>query len=153
MSTKETTSGLGFSDYLVRTLPHSVYTAVSVNGELTLSVPASSIKEVLLFLRDHTNCQFKVLIDICGVDYPEREARFEVVYNLLSVKYNSRIRVKVAVDELTPIDSVTSIYNSAGWYEREVWDLYGVFFSNHPDLRRILTDYGFDGHPLRRDFP
>ena len=77
---------------------------------------------------------------------------FEVVYNLLSIKYNSRIRVKVAVDELTPIDSATSIYNSAGWYEREVWDLYGVFFSNHPDLRRILTDYGFDGHPLRRDF-
>jgi len=94
-----------------------------------------------------------MLIDICGVDYPEKEARFEVVYNLLSIKYNSRIRVKVAVDELTPIDSVTSIYNSAGWYEREVWDLYGVFFSNHPDLRRILTDYGFDGHPLRRDFP
>ena len=153
MSTKQTTNGLGFADYLVKTLPHSVYTAVSVNGELTLSVPASSIKEVLFFLRDHTNCQFKVLIDICGVDYPEKEARFEVVYNLLSIKYNSRIRVKVAVDELTPIDSVTSIYNSAGWYEREVWDLYGVFFSNHPDLRRILTDYGFDGHPLRRDFP
>jgi NADH-quinone oxidoreductase subunit C len=124
-----------------------------VNGELTLSVPASSVKEVLLFLRDHTNCQFKMLIDICGVDYPEKEARFEVVYNLLSIKYNSRIRVKVVVDELMPIDSVTSIYNSAGWYEREVWDLYGVFFSNHPDLRRILTDYGFDGHPLRRDFP
>lgn len=153
MSEKETTNGLGFSDYLVRVLPHSVYTAVLVNGELTLSVPASSVKEVLLFLRDHTNCQFKMLIDICGVDYPEKEARFEVVYNLLSIKYNSRIRVKVAVDELTPIDSVTSIYNSAGWYEREVWDLYGVFFSNHPDLRRILTDYGFDGHPLRRDFP
>ena len=87
----------------------------------------------------------------CGLS--RKEARFEVVYNLLSVKYNSRIRVKVAVDELTPIDSVTSIYNAAGWYEREVWDLYGVFFSNHPDLRRILTDYGFDGHPLSRDFP
>ena len=82
---------------------------------------------MLLFLRDHTNCQFKVLIDICGVDYPEKEARFEVVYHLLSVKYNSRIRVKLAVDELTPVDSVTSIYNSAGWYEREVWDLYGYF--------------------------
>ena len=109
MSTKETTNRLGFADYLVSAIPHSVYTAVSVNGELTLSVPASSIKEVLLFLRDHTNCQFKVLIDICGVDYPEKEARFEVVYHLLSIKYNSRIRVKVAVDELTPVDSVTSI--------------------------------------------
>jgi len=142
-----------FSQSIVDMMPHSVYTAVSTNGELTLSVPASSIKEVLLFLRDHTNCQFKVLVDICGVDYPEREARFEVVYHLLSVKYNSRIRVKVAVDELTPVDSVVSIFSSAGWYEREVWDLYGVFFSNHPDLRRILTDYGFDGHPMRRDFP
>lgn len=142
-----------FSQSVVDMMPHSVYTAVSANGELTLSVPASSIKEVLLFLRDHTSCQFKVLIDICGVDYPEREARFEVVYHLLSVKYNSRVRVKVAVDELTPVDSVVSIFSSAGWYEREVWDLYGVFFSNHPDLRRILTDYGFDGHPMRRDFP
>ena len=112
-----------------------------------------SSQEVLYFLRDHTSCQYKVLIDICGVDYPERNARFEVVYHLLSIKYNSRIRVKVAVDELTPVDSVTSIYNSAGWYEREIWDLYGVFFSNHPDLRRILTDYGFDGFPLRKDFP
>ena len=131
MSEKETTNGLGFSDYLVRVLPHSVYTAVLVNGELTLTVPASSVKEVLLFLRDHTNCQFKVLIDICGVDYPEREARFEVVYHLLSVKYNSRICVKVSVDELTPVDSFVSIFSSAGWYEREVLDLYGVFFSNH----------------------
>jgi NADH-quinone oxidoreductase subunit C len=134
-------------------MPHSIHSAVSVNDELTLSVPASSIKEVLVFLRDHTSCQFKVLIDICGVDYPERDARFDVVYHLLSVKYNSRIRIKVAVDELTPVDSGVSIFSSDGWYEREVWDLYGVFFSNHPDLRRILTDYGFDGHPMRRDFP
>ena len=145
---------LNFGQSLGDMMPHSVYTAVTAdNNELTLTVPASSIQEVLYFLRDHTSCQYKVLIDICGVDYPERNARFEVVYHLLSIKYNSRIRVKVAVDELTPVDSVTSIYNSAGWYEREIWDLYGVFFSNHPDLRRILTDYGFDGHPLRRDFP
>ena len=142
-----------FGQSLVDMMPHSIHSAVSVNDELTLSVPASSIKEVLVFLRDHTSCQFKVLIDICGVDYPERDARFDVVYHLLSVKYNSRIRVKVAVDELTPVDSVVSIFSSAGWYEREVWDLYGVFFSNHPDLRRILTEYGFDGHPMRRDFP
>ena len=142
-----------FGQSHVDMMPHSIHSAVSVNDELTLSVPASSIKEVLVFLRDHTSCQFKVLIDICGVDYPERDARFDVVYHLLSVKYNSRIRVKVAVDELTPVDSVVSIFSSAGWYEREVWDLYGVFFSNHPDLRRILTDYGFDGHPMRRDFP
>ena len=142
-----------FGQSIADMMPHSVYTAIAANGELTLTVPASSIKEVLYFLRDHTSCQFKMLLDICGVDYPERDARFEVVYHLLSIKYNSRIRLKVAVDELTPVDSVVSIFSSAGWYEREVWDLYGVFFSNHPDLRRILTDYGFDGHPMRRDFP
>ena len=94
-----------------------------------------------------------MLIDVCGVDYPEREQRFEVVYNLLSLKHNQRIRVKVATDEETPVPSVVGVFSSAGWYEREAWDLYGIFFSDHPDLRRILTDYGFEGHPLRKDFP
>ena len=142
-----------FSQSVVDMMPHSVYTAVSANGELTLSVPASSIKEVLLFLRDHTSCQFKVLIDICGVDYPEREARFEVVYHLLSVSLNQRIRVKLSVNDGDTVPSIVSIFDAANWYEREVWDLYGVIFTDHPDLRRILTDYGFEGHPLRKDFP
>jgi NADH-quinone oxidoreductase subunit C len=94
-----------------------------------------------------------MLIDVCGVDYPERERRFDVVYNLLSLKHNRRIRVKVRTDETTPVPSISQVFNAANWYERETWDLYGVAFSEHPDLRRLLTDYGFDGHPLRKDFP
>jgi NADH/F420H2 dehydrogenase subunit C len=93
------------------------------------------------------------MTDLCAVDYPEREARFEIVYNMISVRYNSRIRVKTSVNEVTPVDSVAEVFKAANWWEREVWDLFGVFFSNHPDLRRILTDYGFEGHPLRKDFP
>lgn len=142
---------LNFAKYLVDILP--IYSTTYSRGELTLIVPSCSIYEVLLFLRDHTNCQFKVLTDLCAVDYPERKARFEVVYNLISIRYNTRIRVKTSVDEVTPVESVCSIFNAAVWWEREIWDLFGVFFSNHPDLRRILTDYGFEGHPLRKDFP
>ena len=97
--------------------------------------------------------QFTLLIDLCGVDFPSRKDRFEVVYNLLSVKYNTRIRIKTCVDDITPVSSVTDVYSTAGWFERETWDMYGIFFSNHPDLRRLLTDYGFEGHPLRKDFP
>jgi NADH-quinone oxidoreductase subunit C len=118
-----------------------------------LRVHRNSIVKVLAFLKDDSNCQFQQLIDICGVDYPEREERFEVVYNLLSVTQNQRVRLKVATDEATPVPSATGVYKSAGWFERETWDLYGVFFSDHPDLRRILTDYGFQGHPMRKDFP
>jgi NADH-quinone oxidoreductase subunit C len=124
-----------------------------VRGELTIRVQASTIARVLTYLRDDPNCQFKLLVDLCGVDYPEREARFEVVYHLLSPRQNHRIRVKVATDETTPVPSVTSVFSSAMWYEREAWDLYGIYFSDHPDLRRLLTDYGFEGHPLRKDFP
>ena len=142
---------LNFGKYLVELLP--IYTTTYSRHELTLVVPSCSIYEVLLFLRDHTNCQFKTLTDLCVVDYPEREARFEVVYNLISYRYNTRIRVKTSVDEVTPLESTSSIFKAANWWEREAWDLYGVFFSNHPDLRRILTDYGFEGHPLRKDFP
>jgi NADH-quinone oxidoreductase subunit C len=94
-----------------------------------------------------------MLVDVCGVDYPSREERFEVVYNLLSLRQNHRVRVKVTTDEDTPVPSVAEVFSSANWFEREVWDLYGVFFADHPDLRRILTDYGFEGHPLRKDFP
>jgi len=142
---------LNFAKYLVDVLP--IYSTTYSRGELTLIVPACSILEVLTFLRDHTNCQFKCMADLCAVDYPERKARFEIVYNLISIRYNTRIRVKTSVDEVTPVDSVCDVFQAANWWEREVWDLFGVFFSNHPDLRRILTDYGFEGHPLRKDFP
>jgi len=122
-------------------------------GELMLVVKAPSIIRVLTHLRDDAGCLFKMLIDICGVDYPERARRFDVVYNLLSLRHNRRIRVKVPVDEATTVPSAVSVYSAAGWYERETWDLFGIAFSDHPDLRRLLTDYGFDGHPLRKDFP
>ncbi len=124
-----------------------------LHGELILYVKSDKIVDVLAFLQDDSQCQFKTLVDIAGVDYPQRELRFDVVYQLLSYKFNKRIRVKTATDEGVPIPSVVSIFPNAGWYEREIWDLYGVFFSDNPDLRRILTDYGFDGHPLRKDFP
>ena len=123
------------------------------NGELVLYTDAAHVVPLMLYLRDDEECSFQQLVDICGVDYPDRTARFEVVYNLLSLTKNCRIRVKLSVDEVTPVPSVTSIYPVANWFEREVWDMYGVFFSDHPDLRRILTDYGFDGHPQRKDFP
>jgi len=124
-----------------------------VRGELTIRVQTSAIARVLSYLRADPNCQFKLLLDLCGVDYPEREERFEVVYHLLSPRHNQRIRVKVRTDEITPVPSVTGFFSSAMWYEREAWDMYGIYFSDHPDLRRLLTDYGFEGHPLRKDFP
>ena len=105
------------------------------------------------FCRDHMNTQYKMLVDLTAIDYPSREARFVVVYNLCSHAYNCRLRVKTNVDEVTPLESCTHVFSSASWWEREAWDMFGIFFSNHPDLRRILTDYGFTGHPLRKDFP
>lgn len=123
------------------------------NGELIVTVKAQNLLKLCKFLRDDTQCLFQQLIDVCGVDYPERDQRFEVVYNLLSLRHNLRCRIKVHTDEDTPVPSVVSLWPAANWFEREVWDMYGVFFSDHPDLRRILTDYGFDGHPQRRDFP
>ncbi|MCB1832036.1 MAG: NADH-quinone oxidoreductase subunit C [Geminicoccaceae bacterium] len=122
-------------------------------GELTITVPASAIVRVLAWLRDEPNMLMKELVDLCGVDYPERDQRFEVVYHLLSMHHNMRMRVKVLTDEMTPVPSITGVHRSAGWFEREAWDMYGILFSDHPDLRRLLTDYGFDGHPLRKDFP
>jgi NADH-quinone oxidoreductase subunit C len=123
------------------------------HDQLIVTVPAERIVSVVTTLRDDPKFLFEQLIDVCGVDYPDRPQRFEVVYALLSVSLNHRLRVKVATDEDTPVPSVVSVYPSANWFERETWDLYGVFFADHPDLRRILTDYGFDGHPLRKDFP
>ncbi len=122
-------------------------------GELTITVKRESIVDVLRFLRDDSQTQFWNIIDICGVDYPQREERFDVVYHLLSPRVNARIRVKVSTDEEKPVPSVTGLYPGANWFEREAWDMYGILFSGHPDLRRILTDYGFEGHPLRKDFP
>ena len=124
-----------------------------VGDQLVAIVEKDDIAKLLVFLRDDVNCQFKQLMDICGVDYPERTQRFEVVYNLLSLVHNNRVTVKVMVDDKSAVPSVSKVFSSADWWEREIWDLFGIFFSGHPDLRRILTDYGFDGHPLRKDFP
>jgi len=141
------------SDHLQACLADVVVSARISLGELIVIVQRPSIVRVATFLRDDANCQFKQLIDLCGVDHPDREQRFEIVYNLLSLKHNLRIRVKVLTDEDTPVPSIAEVYSAAPWFEREAWDLYGIYFSDHPDLRRILTDYGFEGHPLRKDFP
>ena len=122
-------------------------------GELTVTVDAARILDVLMFLKTDPACRFEVLIDICGVDWPSREQRFDVVYHLLSPRLNQRIRVKVHADEETPVPSVIDAFPAANWYEREAYDMYGILFSGHPDLRRLLTDYGFQGYPLRKDFP
>ena len=134
-------------------LPGAVLDSSSAFGELTLTVDAARNIDALKFLRDDPGAQFVCIIDISGADYPEHEKRFDVVYHLLSPKLNRRIRIKVTTDEETPVASATGVYPGADWYEREIYDLFGVLFVGHPDLRRILTDYGFDGHPLRKDFP
>ena len=126
---------------------------VSSTNELEVFCSSANIPLVLKFLKQHTNAQFEQLMDITAVDYPKRENRFDIVYNLLSIRYNARIRVICEANEYDLVPSVTHIYKSANWPEREVFDMFGVAFSNHPDLRRILTDYGFKGHPLRKDFP
>ena len=123
------------------------------HGELTVAIHRDHIVDVLTWLRDDPACRFTTLIDICGVDYPQRAQRFEVVYHLLSMHQNHRIRVKLATDEETPVPSVHGVYPVADWFEREAFDMYGIIFSDHPDLRRLLTDYGFEGYPLRKDFP
>ena len=122
-------------------------------GELTVTGPAHRVHQALTQLRDHPDCRFHQLIDLCGVDYPERPLRFDVVYHLLSLVKNHRIRLKVQTDEDTAVPSVADIFPAANWFEREAFDMYGIFFENHPDLRRLLTDYGFHGNPLRKDFP
>ena len=122
-------------------------------GELTLQAVAHRIVEVLTALRDHPDCRFNQLVDIAGADYPDRPLRFDVVYHLLSLPKNQRIRIKIETDEDTPVPSVASVYPSADWFEREAFDMFGIFFEGHPDLRRLLTDYGFEGYPLRKDFP
>ncbi len=124
-----------------------------INGELILNARKENLKKLLVFLRDDPECQFEQLVDVCGVDYPNEVERFTLVYNLLSMRQNQRIRVKITTDEDTPVPSVATLFACANWAEREIWDLYGVMFEGHPDHRRLLTDYGFEGHPLRKDFP
>jgi NADH-quinone oxidoreductase subunit C len=131
---------------------HSTVSSLTF-GELTLTAEAKDIARVLAYLRDDPECEFTILIDICGVDFPNRPRRFDVVYHLLSIAKNRRIRVKIETEETAPVPSVASVYPAANWFEREAFDMYGIFFEGHPDLRRILTDYGFHGHPLRKDFP
>ena len=123
------------------------------HGELTLDVARDKIVDVLTFLRDDGKCLFEVLIDICGVDWPARANRFDVVYHLLSPRLNQRIRIKLQTDEQSPVPSTVGVFSASDWFEREAYDMYGILFSGHPDLRRILTDYGFQGYPLRKDFP
>ncbi len=141
------------STYLGEKLIGRVNDAVLAYGELTIHVEPRDLVEVVTFLRDDPRCQFISIIDVSGADYPSRAKRFDVVYHLLSPKQNVRIRVKVQADEETMVPSITGVYPGADWFERETYDLYGVLFSGHPDLRRLLTDYGFEGHPLRKDFP
>jgi len=142
-----------YGDHAAHSLGDAVTHVDVVGDEVVVYTTRDSLIKVLTFLRDDVNSQYKQLMDVCGVDYPQRQERFDVVYNLLSLTQNSRVRVKVSTDENSPVPSATSIFSSAGWWEREAWDMYGIYFSGNPDLRRILTDYGFEGHPLRKDFP
>nr|WP_272211687.1 NADH-quinone oxidoreductase subunit C [Marinicella sp. W31]MDC2877579.1 NADH-quinone oxidoreductase subunit C [Marinicella sp. W31] len=137
----------------IREVCSGVHDARVAHGELTVFTTPGAIVDVAKFLRDDGQCAFAIIIDVCGVDWPGRAQRFDVVYHLLSPTQNARIRIKVAVDEDEVVPSITSIFPGADWFERETWDMYGIPFSGHPDLRRLLTDYGFEGHPLRKDFP
>lgn len=139
--------------HIAQALEGAVIAQNLVHGELVLDVQPSEIVRVVQFLRDDPECDFKLLMDICGVDFPKREKRFDVVYHLLSLTKNQRIRVKLQTDEQTTVPSIASVHPAANWFEREAFDMYGITFANHPDLRRILTDYGFTGYPLRKDFP
>jgi NADH-quinone oxidoreductase subunit C len=141
------------AEHLAASLPGTITATEIRRGELCVKIERDALLRVLQFLRDDPKCRFTLLCDICGVDYPDREQRFDVVYNLLSMHLNQRIRVKLETDEAHPVASSTGLFSSAGWWERETWDLFGIFFTDHPDLRRILTDYGFEGHPMRKDFP
>ena len=142
-----------FLDYLKATYPQHVLDAALINNEMVVTTDGAHIVALLTALRDNENCLFSQLVDVCGVDYPTRAQRFDVVYQLLSFKHNMRLRVKVATDEETPVPTVKHVFSNANWFEREAWDMYGMIFDGHGDLRRILTDYGFEGHAQRKDFP
>ncbi|CED84995.1 nadh-ubiquinone oxidoreductase 304 kda subunit precursor [Phaffia rhodozyma] len=154
LKSKTTADGLHvYGQYLLSCMPKYISQFSVYKDELVLYTAPDGIVPVIHFLRDHSQTYFKSVMDITAVDYPSRTNRFEVVYNLLSIQHQARIRVKTWADEVSPVPSITSLFRGADWYEREVWDMFGVFFVGHPDLRRVLTDYGFEGHPLRKDFP
>jgi NADH-quinone oxidoreductase subunit C len=144
-------------DKLGQTIAAALKGAVSgygiAHGELTLQANAADIVKVATFLRDDPRCQFWSFVDATAIDWPSRERRFDVVYHLMSPSKNVRIRIKIETDETTPVASIINVYPGADWFERETYDLYGILFTGHPDMRRLLTDYGFEGHPLRKDFP
>ncbi|HEY8268875.1 MAG TPA: NADH-quinone oxidoreductase subunit C [Xanthobacteraceae bacterium] len=140
-------------EHVTQALPGAVTGYAVAHGDLTLQAEVGEIVRVTAFLRDDPKCQFFSFVDLCGVDWPARAKRFDVVVHLLSPKRNLRVRIKVETDEDTPVPSITGVFPGANWFERETYDLYGILFTGHPDLRRLLTDYGFDGHPLRKDFP
>jgi len=123
------------------------------NSEITLVVHTNDLLDILLFMKNNFLCQFKIMSCVTGVDYPKSKYRFAIIYDLLSVRYNVRFKIKIFTYELASVFSATELYSAAGWFECEVWDMFGIFFKNHPNLKRILTDYGFEGHPLRKDFP
>nr|YP_010041675.1 NADH dehydrogenase subunit 9 [Cyanophora biloba]QPB15016.1 NADH dehydrogenase subunit 9 [Cyanophora biloba] len=142
-----------FAILITALIPNFIKDVSIIHNELILIINNQDLKNVILFLKNHTYAQYKVLCDITAVDFIDREERFEVVYQLLSITYATRIRIKVLLNENQSTESISTLHSSANWYEREIWDLFGIFFMNHPDLRRILTDYGFEGHPLKKDFP
>lgn len=142
-----------FIKSVIKSVPKWIKSSSFENKELQFCIYPQYLPHFLFFLRNNCSIQCSCLMDVTAVDFPERENRFEIVYNLLSIETNSRIRVKSNIDSVTPIASVTSLFSCASWWEREVWDMFGIFFENHPDCRRILTDYGFQGFPLRKDFP
>ena len=140
-------------EYVASTGPGLAGPPEIAHGELTLEADRDGLLPLLVFLRDDRDCRFRQLVDLCAVDWPDRHPRFDIVYHLLSHARNQRVRVKLRTGDDKPAPSACAVFSAAGWYEREAWDLYGLFFADHPDLRRLLTDYGFDGHPLRKDFP
>lgn len=141
------------AEYIESQHPGLVVHAEVVNGETILHTTHANLIALMLFLRSDPECNYTILMDIAGVDYPDRPLRLDVVYQLLSIRGRNRVRVKLATDDNTPVPSIVEVFPTAGWFEREAWDMYGILFAGNPDLRRILTDYGFDGHPQRKDFP
>ncbi|MEO1608646.1 MAG: NADH-quinone oxidoreductase subunit C [Pseudomonadota bacterium] len=153
IQSQKTAELMDLRDDLTVRLGEALLESSIAHGELTLKVQRTEIVRILKTLRDEARCQFEVLIDICGVDWPQRDNRFDVVYHLLSPRLNQRIRIKLETNETDAVPSAIAVFPAADWFEREAYDMYGILFAGHPDLRRLLTDYGFQGHPLRKDFP